>query len=346
MAKQKQDKKVAINQFAIYDVDIFAAEQKIVEPAISQEMALKKANELFGSFFEGRKLSLAKYDRNNTIIIDYPNDILSTHDGVYLLRINNIKHKKLVKPAETTTNGIQDYEEITEDSNPYCYVVVDNRGNVPQMAIQKNSAFGDPNAVRKLLQENFNRQFVRDNIELELTISAKMRTSKIWEFCYAQCDKNGDAITRLSFVFPNQKKVAAGSRIQNPKGYIKQLAKLAKLTNAVKTCITMDYENADREAIEKNADDLAHIIRVCKNSSYHLHVYFRDYGLYRCDDLVRAMFPMEEKLLNAFRLNWSELEFNEGERYGLIYWCDFVNEQSKIYVDGKRVPFKTPHRNS
>ena len=162
MAKQKQDKKAAINQFAIYDVDIYAARQGLVDPIMSQEMALKKANELFGSCFEGKKLNLAKYDHNNISIVDYPNDILSTHDGVYLLRINNIKHKTLVKPAETTTNGVQDYEEITEDSNPYCYVVVDNRGSSCQIAIQKNSAFGDPNTVRKLLMDNLNRQFVHD----------------------------------------------------------------------------------------------------------------------------------------------------------------------------------------
>lgn len=338
MAKQKQDKKAAINQFAIYDVDIYAARQGLVDPIMSQEMALKKANELFGSCFEGKKLNLAKYDHNNISIVDYPNDILSTHDGVYLLRINNIKHKTLVKPAETTTNGVQDYEEITEDSNPYCYVVVDNRGSSCQIAIQKNSAFGDPNTVRKLLMDNLNRQFVHDGIELELTIAAKMRTSRIWEFCRAQCDNNGDTITRVSFVFPNQKKIAVGNRIENPKGYIKQLSKMMKLTNAVKTCITMDYENANNAEIEKNADDLANIIRVCRNSSYHLLIHFRDYGVYHCDDMVRAMFPMEEKLLNAFRQNWSELEFEEGEKYGLIYWCDYVNEQSKIYVDAERIP--------
>ena len=342
MAKQKKDKKAAINQFAIYDVDISAAKQGLVDPVMSKEMALKKASELFGKCFDVKKLYLARYDRHDTVIIEYPNDVLSTHDGVHLLRINNIKHKKLVKPVETTTNGVQDYAEITEDSNPYCYVVVDNRDGLCQMAIQKNSAFGDPNSVRKLLMDNINRQFVREGIELEVTISAKMRTSEIWEFCHAQCEHNGDAITRLSFVFPNQKKIAAGSRIEKPKGYIKHLAKFSELTNAVKTCITMDYENADTEAIEKNAADLANIIRVCRNASYHLLIQFRDYGVYRCDDLVRAMFPMDEKLLNAFRLNWTELEFEQGETFGLIYWCDYVNQQSEIYTHVEHIP--TPRR--
>lgn len=334
MAKQKQDKKAPINQFAIYEIVIKEAQQTLAFPSMSPQTAIENACDIFESFFRGCKLNLYRQIKKNGEEEPeiFPNDILSVHDGVYLLRINNNKKKKVVEPAETTTNGVVDYEENTYISNPYCYVVIDNRAEkgICQMAIQKNSAWGDPNNVRKLLQENFNRQFCNDSIPLELTLSAKQRPSQIWEFCKQRCNEGQDSIQRISFDFPNQKKIGTLHRIQNPKGYVKRLAQIMELTDAIKTHISMEYTDANPNKIEKHANDLANIVRLCHNKSYNLSILFRSYGLYKCDDRVRAMFPMEEKLLNSFREKWEELELS-GEKYGLFDWCNFVYEQSKLY---------------
>lgn len=348
MAKQKQDKKAPVNQFMIYDVSIQECQQMHAFEQMDRALALKNAAELFGECFSGRKLNIYRMLKRDGEFEPevYANDILSVHEGVYLLRINNNKKQKIVEQAKTTTNGIPDYEENTYISNPYCYVVIDNRAEkgICQMAIQKNSAFGEPNNVRKLLMENLNRKFEADGIPLELTISAKMRPSKIWEFCQQRCNEGEDVIQRISFDFPNQKKVASHDRIQKPKGYVKQLAKVMALTNAIKTHISMEYTEADPKAIEKNARDLAEIVRVCKNKSYNLSILFRSYGLYRCDDNVRAMFPMQEKLLNAFRANWEELPFEE--KHGLFDWCNYVYKQSKLFDHVEPTPIKRPGKHS
>lgn len=344
MTQQKQDTSVPINQFVIYDVTISAAQQTLVNPSIEPKIALDNAKEIFGGCFAGKQLTLVKYGKDGQVDVDYPNDILSAHNGVYLLRINNVKHKSLIKPADTTTNGVQDYNEILEETNPYCYVAIDNRDGICQMAIQKNSAaWGDTNAVRWLLTSNINKLFVREEIPLEISIDAKMRPSEIWEFCNGQCEQNGDIIQSISFVFPNQEKIAKENRIQNPKGYIKELARLMKLTDALKTSISVNYASADPKKIEKNARDLSYIVRACKNTSYNLQIKFRDYGVYSCDDLVRAIFPMDESLIHAFRDDWGELNLAaniDNPTYGLFDWCNYVNEQSKLYTDVERIPTK------
>jgi len=342
MTKQKLDKKAPVNQFMIYDVTITETEQMHAFEKLDRETAIKNAAEIFGGCFNGRKLNLYRTIRVNG---EYEpetleNDILSVHDDVYLLRVNNKKKKTIVEKAETTTNGVPDYAENTYISNPYCYVVIDNRADkgICQMAIQKNSAFGEPNNVRRIIQDCLNTKLIADGIPLTITISAKMRPSKIWEFCQQRCNEGEDSIQRISFDFPNQKKMASHNRIAKPKGYIKQLAKVMALTDAIKTHISMEYTDADPNLIEKNAKDLAEIVRICKNKAYNLSILFRGYGLYKCDDNVRAMFPMQEKLLNAFWTKWEELPYEE--KYGLFNWCNYVYKQSKMYDYVEQTPAK------
>ena len=342
MTKQKLDKKAPVNQFMIYDVTITETEQMHAFEKLDRETAIKNAAEIFGGCFNGRKLNLYRTIRVNG---EYEpetleNDILSVHDDVYLLRVNNKKKKTIVEKAETTTNGVPDYAENTYISNPYCYVVIDNRADkgICQMAIQKNSAFGEPNNVRRIIQDCLNTKLIADGIPLTITISAKMRPSKIWEFCQQRCNEGEDSIQRISFDFPNQKKIASHNRIAKPKGYIKQLAKVMALTDAIKTHISMEYTDADPNLIEKNAKDLAEIVRICKNKAYNLSILFRGYGLYKCDDNVRAMFPMQEKLLNAFWTKWEELPYEE--KYGLFNWCNYVYKQSKMYDYVEQTPAK------
>lgn len=342
MTKQKLDKKAPVNQFMIYDVTITETEQMHAFEKLDRETAIKNAAEIFGGCFNGRKLNLYRTIRVNG---EYEpetleNDILSVHDDVYLLRVNNKKKKTIVEKAETTTNGVPDYAENTYISNPYCYVVIDNRADkgICQMAIQKNSAFGEPNNVRRIIQDCLNTKLIADGIPLTITISAKMRPSRIWEFCQQRCNEGEDSIQRISFDFPNQKKMASHNRIAKPKGYIKQLAKVMALTDAIKTHISMEYTDADPNLIEKNAKDLAEIVRICKNKAYNLSILFRGYGLYKCDDNVRAMFPMQEKLLNAFWTKWEELPYEE--KYGLFNWCNYVYKQSKMYDYVEQTPDK------
>lgn len=342
MTKQKLDKKAPVNQFMIYDVTITETEQMHAFEKLDRETAIKNAAEIFGGCFNGRKLNLYRTIRVNG---EYEpetleNDILSVHDDVYLLRVNNKKKKTIVEKAETTTNGVPDYAENTYISNPYCYVVIDNRADkgICQMAIQKNSAFGEPNNVRRIIQDCLNTKLIADGIPLTITISAKMRPSKIWEFCQQRCNEGEDSIQRISFDFPNQKKMASHNRIAKPKGYIKQLAKVMALTDAIKTHISMEYTDADPNLIEKNAKDLAEIVRICKNKAYNLSILFRGYGLYKCDDNVRAMFPMQENLLNAFWTKWEELPYEE--KYGLFNWCNYVYKQSKMYDYVEQTPAK------
>lgn len=346
MPKQKQDKKQSINQFVIYNIILTEAQNpKMFLKETDGSAVIDHAQEHFGSLLEGKKLTLKGKRRIKGEMQDilYPNDILSKHDDVYLLRINNrVMQNIVVQKGET--NGVPNYEEDQVESNPYCYVVIDNRKDICQMAIQKNSAFGDPKNVRNILQENL-AEYLGDLYPLDLELSMKVRPSKIWEFCQAQCGENGDAITRISFNFPNQKKINTNNRInkEHLKGILKEANKMVERTAALKMLISMDYSSVEPDVLEKNAEDFVQVIRECKDKSYNLSISFRDYGEYRCDDRVKAMFPMNEELINSFKTNFMNVPFEE--RFGLIDWCNYVREKSKIYENALQIPTRRHRKN-
>ena len=331
-----------INQFLIYEIEPSTPEQQLLHPVMSNDAALANSKQIIEGCFMGKKLVLNKFNRDGTIEWEYPNDVLSVHDGVYLVRINNKKYKTLVRPAETTTNGVQDYEEVSELSNPYCYVVVDNRHDIGQIAIQKKSSWGNPDTIRNVLMTNLNHKFQREGIPLHIDISMKMRPSEIEEFCARQCIENGDHIKQISFVLPNQKNIPFNHRISTlftePDEYMLELIRMMEVTHAAQTFIRWVYkEDADMDGVDTMARQLATVLRVCRSSTYQLVVKFRDYGTYKCDELVRAIFPMDEKLIHAFWNNWEELQFNEGEKFGLIAWCNEVLDKSELYRNVKHL---------
>ena len=330
MGKQKLDSKQTINQFLIYDIDISADLQMSISEKLSREQALNESHHIFGSFFEGCQLRLTKEKTSNGTRTEEPleNDILSKRDNIYLLRINNNKDVKITKEAGTTTNGIRDYKDFSIRSNPYCYVVIDNRDGHSMLAIQKNSAFGSPNTVKKVLEQNINRLLKWEGYPLKLNLSLRNRPAETWQFCRER-EERGDSIKQVAFSMPNQKYVGVSQRIQNPEGYIKGLVEFMDLTDAVKTNILVDYEKGSPDKLEEHAHNLAGIIQTCRNKSYHLSIKFRDYGTYMHNDHIKAMFPMKEELLLSFITKWKEVEF-EGE-FGLINWCDQVLRDSEMY---------------
>ncbi len=335
------DKRANYN-FLICDV-IFSEDTENFESAkMSAEMALKNAGAIFTSLCKGGKLNLYKLKKSKggDDVVPYHNDIMAVHGGISVLRINNNKNKTVVEEADTTTNGITDYETNTYVSNPYCFVIIDNRveKGICQIAIQKNDAWRDSKGVRELLEQYWNTMFLNDGIPLILKISPKTRPSEIWEFCRERCGVGGDAISRIAFDFPNQRKVAMLNRIPKPTGYIKQLAKLSELTNAIKTHIHMDYDNADPVVIEENMRNLANIIQICANEEYNLSVYFKYYGQYRCNEEVSAIFPMAETILNAFMTDWDDEQSCTPQQRELFNWCDNAYEQAKLFKNAGQIP--------
>lgn len=202
--------------------------------------------------------------------------------------------------------------------------------------------------MRKLLEENLDRKML-ETFGFHVTIQARMRQYEIWRFAYQQCHENGDRLKGISFLFPNPTQVKFTHRIpqEYTKGYIGQLCRMMKRTNALSTLIQTNYDTVEPETLEKVSGDLAQIISYCKNSKYDLCLTFRDYGKYHCLDLVKALFPMQEELLNSFIHNFPETSetpdaenISDAHDYGLIKWLDTIETKAELYKDAENTPYK------
>lgn len=354
MPRQKRDKKADTHFFAIYEVTL--------SEAVNKNLFLKEkdgtkpidhAQEHFENTLQGNVLPLVKVKqlpkrKGETVAQEdstaLHNDILAAREHVFLLRINNEKHKTVIQEDGLEADGKVHYGEKKVGSYPYCYVVIDNRpaqqaGDAIMLAIQKNSAFGDPKPVKEVLERYFNNRLNEYGLQVELSL--RTRTAEIWEFCRTMHD-NGDSIKRISFLMPNQKKVALPNRIPDTykKGLVKQMAKIAEQTEALKSLIQLDYDNADPDLLERHANDFVHIFQTCKTTNYQLEVQFKNYGSHTCGKLINVILPMQEKLLNAFRNGERELELNEEQKGEIYVWCDYVRKQCKIYDTIPQIPAK------
>lgn len=345
MPKQKRDKKADINFFAIYEVCLSQAVQSNAFPKVEVDAdPLAHAQLHFSQILAESPLHLVKVTKKQkrkgeaapqedcTRLL---NDILAARDHVYLLRINNEKSKFITQQDGVEADGKTRYEEKKVQTLPYCYVVIDNRpakqaGSGIMLAIQKNSAFGDPKNVCPILEDYFNRAL--NEYGLQACISQCTNSSVMWNFCRRMCD-DGDTIKRISFVLPNQKKVALPTRVpkENNVGIIKQMSKLAEQTGAIKSLIQYYYEDVEPDLLEKHAQDFVNVFRICKSQDYQLTVDFKNYGPYRCDEQVKVILPMEERLLNAFRYGEAQIELDDQQKMALYDWCDEVRKKCKEY---------------
>lgn len=344
----EKETQTTINQFVIYDIVLSESTEKNLLVAEDGKTVVEHAQEIFGSLFEHEGKKLKHLQLWKTITkdgfeerVDYPNDILAVNKDIYLLRVNNVQVKKLTKEGDTETNGAKDYVVKEEISNPYCYVVIDNRKGVLKMAIQQSSAWGKPENVQKMLSRCLGAEMHMRG--LDLGIYPKVRASKIEEFCETQCRENDDEILRFSFDMMNQSRVARANRIPSMKGSILAAHKLMQMSNAIKTHLEMEYAGASAEDISKISDQFAYVIRACGNESYKLKIKFRKYGEYACDDLVRAQFKMNEELLDSFRTDFLAIPYN-GQDLGLIEWCDEIVQKSAIYGSTAKTPGKKRRR--
>lgn len=334
------------SNYIIYQIHLMEAKQKSLHlQHLDGTSILEHAQEHFGSYFNGSMLDLYKKNKDGEIT-RHPNDILQKIDDVILLRVNNVQMKSVYLREDNPKGGIPDYKEKKFESNPYSYVIIDNRPGVCQMAIEKSSTWsGSTDAVRDLLEEWFKERLGAD-YNLDISIDMKWQESEFWEYVEQRFRDTGDLVTQFKFDIMNQTKVTPTVQNEQPmSGMVKAVYDSIKLMNALKASITMDTAGDHIQKEDKKYEDIMQMVRLCSQNTYQLSVTFRDYGEYKCNDLVKAMFPLDEKTFNTFL--HPEPEFSETKpegEYRLIKWLDYILKETANFNDGNKIGRKTKEK--
>lgn len=323
--------------YAIYKYDFHKAFARTIQAeadGVDGTKYLKQAQTCFASLFDQNSIDhLAKVNKKGEAT-RLPNDVMAREGDIFVWRVNNSQMKEWWRRSGKDNKGIDKYEREEIESNPYCYILVDNRPGVCLMAIEKSSAWASkPDLVRDMLLENLN-PMLADRFDLEMRIEARMNPKDVWEFVHERLFEHEDYIRRIQFVFQNPKKVNKTNAMEVKSARLKAMQKTVEISDALKGFFTMEFDKNTNDKISEKNRDLAEMVRLCGENGYDIVITFKEFKTYRINDYVRAYYPMTLDVLQRFDIGTLTLS-NKTE---LEEWFDTVDEQTKDYVNESEVP--------
>ncbi len=320
--------------FAIYKYDFrLAAESSLFAKGTEQQ--LDKAQDTFDGFLTGdMPLPIALDKRDNTSV-KLDNEVVCKHDKVCLLLICNEKSKKFMEK--------KDEQQIKY--HPGCYVIIDNRDGVANIAIERTSAFdGNPDKVSLLLEAAINDKFVMEGIGLKVEIRSKVREATLWELVDHQTNIYNDVITKVAFSFPNPKKVAGIDADYKMRNKLAVLASITNSLNGVKGSFHVEADKGETLRLEQTQEDLAQMVHLCSRNAYDISVYFKYYGVYRFGSEEKALCELKDEYINEFRKGQLAILDNGERGFALEQWLDEERRITEGYKNA--IPSKKARKKS
>ena len=313
-------------QFIIYKYDFKEGEKTLLSPE-SGKSALEEAQTHFAKLLGGKQMNLYQMENNNTESKIYKNDIFCTRCGITLMTVCKEKEVSIWK----------DYKELKESSFPFCHVVIDNRDGVCQMAIEQAKAFkSDTDKVRDILQESIQRELTELGIKFE--IRPKMKVKKFWEVVDEQRTVRKDIIKQVVFEFPHPDKVKGLDASKDMAEKMRFFFSVGESMGASKSSFTYGNSNERGLHFERTSEDVAQIVSLCCNNAYNISVHFKNMGVYRNGDLVRAVYPIEDKMLSDFTGGQATIGDNaEAPSYALCDKMEDIRNLTKDYNDEQKL---------
>ena len=328
-----------MEKYAIYSYKLTEKESQGNTLFSSEDNPISKLS--LGERFElifgkepGASVNIQKFMKNRTSD-KYPCKVLKHTFNIILLRIEN-KKKVAIWEKTLEEKPIPMIEKKTRPSNPYCYVIIDNRENFRQIIIQSGSAaWKNTNDVKDLLQESLNWIMTTNDYGTEIRIKSKMQPSKFWEYVDMKRKKENVYIKSLVFSFTNHirrpdidVKKALSSEWKHFDSFMSWVDRLGGDRGEFKI---MPPKN--EALMKRKLADIKHMVEICANNNYGLSITFSDDVTYKCNQELRAEFPMEEIIRLNFEQGYIDLFINSE----LLIWLNDVKSKTKDYDEIEEV---------
>lgn len=332
--------KYAIYKFELSQSNTIQGDLTMGEQVVAPDMthAYENFERIFGR--KGTEFRVQREKKRGVGVDKFPCHVLQHEANVVLLRLENVKNVTIWEHTQTS-GPIPNVEKKQYESNPPCYIIIDNREGKAQITIEiDTTAWAKTNIVRDLLQENLNRELKR-LFGLNIKIESKMRESDYWTYVKYRQKTEGRGIKKMTFHFPNTKIQSKEKTTIELSSHLKRLMEMINSLGAGQGELTIQPP-ANDYLLKKKLADIKNMVALCASSQYSLSVTFDDDITYRCNENLRAELPM----IQTYILN----DFIDGQRYTffeyqLMEWLDWVYEQTKKYNDAEQIKPK-PNRKS
>lgn len=305
-----------MSTYTIYKYVLKNAKQGNLFDKTDSVSVLDKAQEIFQKCItDGLTIVKENYDKTLTKL---DNDIEIVRDNVLVMLLCNEKNHKYKEKRETNTLVF----------HPGCYVIVDNRPNVAQIAIEKSSAFdNDPDKVRNLLETALNQSLA--SFGLKVDIQYKYKTVSFWDMVNNRCEKS-DRIKKVEFDFPNPKHTTALDTDSNTAKLLQCISAFSGVMNASDMTWTMNSSKTGALKLDQTVEDISQLVSLCCQNGYNISVHFEQYGCYRLGSQVKLEMELKEAYLKEFISGQKVIGGNDDGTFFLLAWLEEIR---KIIVD-------------
>lgn len=294
--------------------------------------AFDKAQELLEGMLRG-SLPMSKINRKKEQV-PLECEVKKKMSGITVLVVCNEKNFK--------------YKEKLDDRelsyHPGCWVIIDNRPGVAQVAIERSSSSFDSKTdlVRDLLQDTLNRMF--EQYQLGVEINQKWKDGDFWDAVEEQCTVHHDRVKQVVYEFPNTNEVGPIDASSEAIAKLTLLQTIANSVNAAKGTLKLESDKEKVIRLERTQEDMAQMVRMCSQNAYDIKVKFEKYGLYRHGNNFKAFSQINASAVDEFVSGQRVMGGADGN-YELIQWLDEVRVITKDYNHDEETKKKRKRRN-
>ncbi len=319
--------------YAIYHYDFKQTEETAMFYEGSNETTIDKAQEVFESFLEGINPFNIHNPRKDANEEWLENKVKAKHEKATLMVINNEKHKKY----------LEEKKEGDFEYHPGCYVIIDNRDEVANIAIERSPSFdNDPDKVSQLLEEAINNKL--KPYRLEISIRPKLREAGIWEVVENQTKMYNDRISKVVFSFAVPDKVKGVDAPKDLRKNLQALSLLCKAFDATRASYKVEADKNGTLKMDRTQKDMAQMVQLCTTNAYDLSIRFRYYGVYRFGSDERALSTLKDDFVVEFKNGVTTYDNQGNTTFNLCLWLNDVRRVIEGYKDGKPVSKKRKKR--
>lgn len=308
--------------YAIYSYEILEGNRSLFYKETGKK-AIDMANEIISNLLKDGLTVIGK-KRNEDQLLS--NRHFIGREGVFAWELCNVKDKTL----------LEGHDKIPYEEHPGSYVIVDNRVDVCQIAIEKNSAFGpDTDKVVKYLRRAFKAHLY--DYGLRMVIKRKWQASNFKDIIRERIINQKDSVKKVVWEFPNPDRVKGIDAIQQMKEHLKGLMLFTQASNALKGKLTLT--GSKKRTIDVDDDkieDWAMIIALSAQNNYKLSYYFYNSPVVNFKDVADAFSSIENKVIRDFE-SGQLTDKGEGSTFELIEKLDEIRKQIADYDHEKIV---------
>lgn len=308
--------------YAIYTYEIREGSKSLFYKDTGRK-AIDMSNEIIDNLLKDGLTVIGKKRNEDQLLT---NRHFKGREGVFAWELCNVKDKTL----------LEGHEKIPHEEHPGSYVIVDNRPEVCQMAIEKNSAFGpDTDKVVKYLSKSFNAHLFEYG--LKMVFKRKWQASNFKDIIRKRIIKQKDAVKRVVWEFPNPDRVKGIDATQQMIDRLNGLMIFVQASNALKGKLTLT--GSKRNPIDVDDDrieDWAQIIALSAQNNYKLSYYFYNSPVVNFKDVADAFASIDNKMISDFE-SGQLTNKGEGSTFELIERLDEIRNQIADYDHEKIV---------